>query len=87
MTLTRIKAHFTDHNPGVLKVQLELDELGNIVMQIDGNVTRVLQNLVGHVGVGDSLAPVERSSDAEENASLCKYLGAGVEGSFELFVV
>lgn len=51
--LTGVEGDFTDNDEIVGEEHLELDDLGDSVMKVDGDVARVLQYQVRHVVVRD----------------------------------
>ena len=55
-------------------MQPELNVLAHAIVKFDGNVVRVLENIILHGVVGDRLARVVLAADAEQYLQLGKYL-------------
>lgn len=74
MRLTRVEGHLADHDPSVREMKPQFHVFADSVVELDGDVSRRLEDLVLHVGVGDRLPCVIPASNAEQYIDLGKYL-------------
>lgn len=72
--LTGVKGDFADHNPPRGEAEFQLDVLADPVVQLDRDVSRVLEDSVLHVIVHYRIAREVFATDAKRDADLRKYL-------------
>lgn len=74
LPLTGVKGDLADHNPSRSEAESQLDELADPMVQLDRDVSRMLEDPVLHIGVHDRITSVISAADAEHNTYLGKYL-------------
>lgn len=74
LQLTGVKGDFADHNPSRGEAESQFDELADPVMQLDGDISRLLEDFVLYVAVHDGITRVVPAADAEHDADLGEYL-------------
>lgn len=72
--LTRVEGDLADHDPSISKIKLKLDELGQSRVQIDGDIPRLLEHCVRHVGVNERSSVEKLTADAECHFGSGKHL-------------
>lgn len=72
--LTGVKGDFADHNPSRSEAESQFDELADPVVQLDCDISRLLEDFVLHVGIHDGITRVVPAADAEHDADLGEYL-------------
>lgn len=72
-----MKGDLADHNPSSGEAESQLDELADPLVQLDRDISRVLEDPVLHVRVHDGIARVVSAADAEHDGDLGKYLRHG----------
>lgn len=72
--LTRHKRNLAQHNPAQRKVQIQLHESADAIVQFDGHVASVLHHQIGHVRVADRLAAEMHAAQTEEDLGVSEHL-------------
>ena len=72
--LTRLEDNFTDHDPAGSEVKLDFHETTETSVQIDGNISCILQHCIRHVCVEQWPSIVVLSAHAEEYLCFSKHL-------------
>ena len=68
--LTGIKLDLADQDPSGIVDELQLDELGDVVLQVDNHVPARLESVVLNVGIRHWSVRKEFAADAEEHYHL-----------------
>lgn len=72
--LTGVEGYLADHDPTRGEAESQLDKFANTMVQLDGDVPRVFEDPVLHVGIHDWIASVVATTDAEHYACLGEHL-------------
>lgn len=74
LQLTGVEGDFADHNPSRGEAESQFDELADSMVQLDCDISRLLEDLILHVRIYDGIARVVFAADAEHDADLGEYL-------------
>ena len=73
-SLTRLEDNFTDHDPPGCEVKLDFHETSETSVQVDGNISCILQHCIRHVCVDQWPSIVVLSAHAEQYLCFSKHL-------------
>ena len=73
-SLTRLEDNFTDHDPTGCEVKLDFHETAETSVQVDGNISCILQHCIRHVCVDQWPSIVVLPAHAEQYLCFSKHL-------------